>query len=251
MTLPTNIRPTKESLRAVAAYFIGAKGEPVALVGERTYSQSSGKKSLLLKVVLGLLMTVAIFMLLPFTQLISSLGRDRVQQIQVEISIDPPPPPELDLDVPPPPPPPPPPPDVEPPPLRVSLDAIDASLNLGTGGALGGVVAFEGFSQSADDTASDLSIFDIKDLDQAPRLLRPGNLVYPPELRRARVTGRVVLGVIIDERGNVTVEDVVEAKIRAFVTPAISFAEGCLFDTPKKNGKPVRARYNWPIQFSL
>ena len=135
--------------------------------------------------------------------------------------------------------------------MRASLDAIDASLNLGTGGALGGVVAFEGFSQTADDTASDLSIFDIKDLDQAPRLIRPGILVHPPELKRARVGGIVILQVLIYERGNVKVEKVVESKIRAFTPNAITFAEGCLFDTPKKNGKPVRARYNWPIKFSI
>jgi hypothetical protein len=250
MLLPINSKSNKESAAAVSAFFKGEKNEPVALVGERTYLQSRGSR-FIVQIMLGLLMTVGIFMLLPFTQMISNLGRDRTQQIQVEIAIDPPPPPDLDLDEPPPPPPPPPPPDVEPPPLRVSLDAIDASLNLGTGGAMGGIVAFEGFAQSADDTGADLSIFDIKDLDQVPRLLRPGALVHPAELKRARVGGRVVLMVIINERGNVKVEQVVEGKIRAFVPNAITFAEGCLFEVPKKNGKSVSARYNWPIKFSI
>jgi hypothetical protein len=43
----------------------------------------------------------------------------------------------------------------------------------------------------------------------------------------------------------------VEGKIRAFVPNAITFAEGCLFEVPKKNGKSVSARYNWPIKFSI
>ncbi len=222
--------------------------KPPVVVGDKPYLPIRGGSWPLISGA-ALLTTVGIFILLPITQLIEALSRGGREVITTEIVVEAPPPPPLDLDPPEPPPPPPPPPEMTPPPPRVSLDAIDASLSIGTGDALGGIAAFDGFGITADDTAGDLSIFEVKDLDSIPRRLTQGVPVTPPQLRRAGVRGRVVLSVIIDERGNVTVEGVDEATVRDFVPAATKFAEEQKFEAPKRRGQAVRVRYQWPINF--
>lgn len=197
------------------------------------------------------LCTSAIFLLLPFTQMIASLGKKPSDVLTVEVAVQPPPPPPPDLEPPEPPPPEPPPPDVQPPPQPLSLSQMDVALNLGVGDAMAGAFAFEGFGVSADDTAGELEIFDVKDLDSVPRRTRTAPLVHPPDLRRAKIAGNVTLLIIISENGTVKVDKVVSSSIREFEANAIRFAEACVFEPPMKGGKAVRARYTWPIRFDL
>jgi periplasmic protein TonB len=195
-----------------------------------------------------LLCSAGVFLLLPFTQMIAALGKKPSDLFTVEVATPPPPPP-IEAEPPEPPPPEPPPPDVAPPPQQLSLSQMDVALNLGVGDAGAGAFSFDGFGVSASDTATDLEIFDVKDLDSAPRRTRTAPLVYPPHLKRARVAGSVTLIAIIDENGGVKVERVLKSSISDFEAPAVKFAEGCLFEPPKKSGKAVRARYTWPIRF--
>ncbi|MCC5022323.1 MAG: TonB family protein [Candidatus Synoicihabitans palmerolidicus] len=123
------------------------------------------------------------------------------------------------------------------------------ALNLGVGDAMSGAFSFEGFGINADDTADDLGIFDIKDLDSVPRRTRTPALPFPPELKRARIRGYVTVMILIDERGGVRVEKVVASSQREFESSAIRFAESCQYEPPQKNGRTVRARYNWNIRF--
>jgi protein TonB len=197
-----------------------------------------------------LLCTAGVFLLLPFTQMIAALGKKPNDLFTVEVAAPPPPPP-MDLEPPPPPPDEPPPPDVTPPPQQLSLSQMDVALNLGVGDAMAGAFTFDGFGVKAEDTAGDLQIFDVKDLDSVPRRLRTPMLVHPPELRRARIAGHVTLMVIISETGAVQVERVVNSSHREFEPNAVSFAEGCQFEPPKKGGRAVRARYSWPIRFDI
>ncbi len=204
------------------------------------------------RVVLGsLLATAGIFCLLPFTQMIAALGKERTELLTVEVAIPPPPPPPLDLEPPEPPPDEPPPPDMAPPPQQLSLSQMDVALNLGVGDAMAGAFSFDGFGVNADDTASDLQIFDIRDLDSVPRRTRTPPLIHPTDLRRARIAGNVTLLIIISETGSVQVDRVLESSHREFEANAIRFAEGCLFEPPMKGGRAVRARYTWPIRFDL
>src|SRR5690606_10149160 len=114
---------------------------------------------------------------------------------------------------------------------------------------MAGAFSFDGFGVSANDTARDLAIFDIKDLDSAPRRTRTPPLPFPPELKKARLRGFVTVMIIINERGEVKVERVVESSHREFESSAIRFAESCLYEPPMKSGRAVRARYNWNIRF--
>lgn len=195
--------------------------------------------------------TAGVFLLLPFTQMIAAFGKEKQDYLSVEVALQPPPPPPPDLDLPPPPEEEPPPPEMQEQMQQLSLSQLDVALNLGTGNAMAGAFNFEGFGLDASDTADDLQIFDIQDLDQVPRMIQQGQFVYPAELRRARVSGSVSLVVIINERGGVTVEEVAEGRVRQFVESATRFAETSRFEPPMKNGEPVRARYTFPVRFSL
>jgi len=222
----------------------------VILKGERRYLEH--RRIHVGKVLTGMLLcTGGVFFLLPFTQMIAGFGKKKPDYISVDVALQPPPPPPPDLDLPPPPEEEPPPPEMQEQMQQLSLSQLDVALNLGTGNAMAGAFSFEGFGLDASDTADDLQIFDIKDLDQVPRMIQQGQFVYPAELRRARVTGSVSLVVIIDERGGVTVEEVAEGRVRQFVDSATRFAETSRFEPPMKNGEPVRARYTFPVRFAL
>jgi TonB family protein len=94
-------------------------------------------------------------------------------------------------------------------------------------------------------------LFDLKELDRVPRRIKTVMPVYPQELRRARVSGEVVLVVIIDVNGRVEIEKVVSSTAREFETAAIRGAEQCEFEPPLHGGKRVNARYVWHIPFEI
>lgn len=129
---------------------------------------------------------------------------------------------------------------------------MDVALNVGFGDAMAGGFSVEGFATQSDaTTVADLGIFDIKDLDKPPARTRTVTPVYPPELKRARVQGNVVLMIIIDQNGRVSVDKVVESSAREFEQSAITAAEQCVFEPPMKGGQAVRARYRMQVPFRL
>ena len=209
-------------------------------------NSSNGLKTIIAMV----LCASGVFLILPFTQYISGGGNDKSDIVTVDVSLPPPPPP----------PPEPPPPEEEtvdePPPemsrnvQQLSLSQMSLALNPGIGDALAGAFAFEGFGVEPD-TVGDLKIFDVSDLDQPPRRLKTVLPVYPAELRRLRISGNVSLILIINTDGRAEVEKVVNSTAREFTQPAIDAVEECLFETPTKDGKPVRARYEINIPFRM
>jgi TonB family protein len=96
-----------------------------------------------------------------------------------------------------------------------------------------------------------VKLFDLKDLDRAPRRLKTVVPTYPHELRRAKISGEVVLMVIIDVNGRVEVERVVSSTARDFETAAVKAAEQCEFEPPLRGGQRVNARYLWRIPFEI
>ncbi len=191
--------------------------------------------------------TAASFILLPLTQYISEATDDDTDLVQMDVTE---PPPEL-----------PPPPEEEPPEeeeqeeapemeeqvQQIDLTQLQAMLSTGTGGfgaSMG--MDFEALGPSLDEM-----IFDVRDLDRTPRVIKQGRLEYPFELKRERVEGFVKLKVIIDEQGRVKVDEVIESTHRAFVKPAIDAAEDSVFESPTRQGKKVKAYYYLPIHFRL
>lgn len=192
-------------------------------------------------------MTACIFLLLPISEFI---GNDDNTKTLREVAVTEPPP-EM----------PPPPeekkeeekeeetkPELQAEQQMIDLTQLQAALATGTGGfgANFGMVNFETMGPSLDEM-----IFDVKDLDRVPRVIKQGRLEYPFELKRERIEGSVRLKVIIDQEGRVSVVEVVENTHRAFIKPAIDAAEASIFEPPTRNGQKVKAYYFLPIRFSL
>ncbi len=196
----------------------------------------------------GIGVTAGIFILLPFTQFISDPGGEKeltaVQEFNEPPPVLPPPPDEPEEEEeeeeenP----------ELEEPPQQIDLTDLIVSLNAGTGGfgANTGLVNFDAIGPSMDEM-----IFDVKDLDRVPRVIKRGRIEYPFELKRERIEGYVKLKVIIDERGRIRVDEVLEASHRAFVKSAVDAAEDSVFEAPTRNGKKVKAFYVLPFNFSI
>ena len=213
------------------------------------YSYPKSNRYLIRIVFATVIMTLAILAILPFTQALSGDPRDRtVRSVQLANL----PPPE------PPPPEPPPPPeeeeveveDLEEPPPPLDLRALEAALNPGIGEAGSGLASM-GLFEVRPDTAGDMMLFDIGDLDRVPRRLSGINPPYPRDMQRQRITGEVRLVLIIDETGSVQVQEVAETPHPGFIDPVVNAVRTWKFEPPVKDGKRVRARYILPLDFSL
>jgi protein TonB len=197
------------------------------------------------------LLTLAVFLVLPLTQMASSRAQ-RLRLLSAIQTIAWPtetPPPETPPPPPPPaeePPEPPPPPAAEPAP---SLNlAISLELASGAGGlwGLGPVLSLEpGPTGTTGDT------FGVEELEKPPEVLFAVAPVYPASLRRAGVEGRVVLLVVVDENGQVQEARVERSTRPEFEAPALEAIRKWRFRPGQKDGKPVRTFLRQPIRFSL
>jgi protein TonB len=214
------------------------------------YRMPRSNKYLIRIVFATVIMTLAILAILPFTQALSGDPRDKTLRSVNTANL---PPPE------PPPPEPPPPPeeeeeeqidDFEEPPPPLNLSALEAALNPGVGDAVGGMAYLDLF-EVRPNTAGDLQIFEIGDLDRVPRRLSGVNPSYPRDMQRQRITGEVRLVLLIDENGSVSVMEVQQTPHAGFVEPVTKAVNTWKFEPPVKDGKRVRARYILPLDFSL
>ena len=195
------------------------------------------------------LMTLAILAILPFTQVLSGDPRDRTLRSVDTAQL---PPPE-----PPPPEPPPPPeeeereeaPDLSEPPPLLDLSQLEAALNPGMGG-VGPMVDLFSF-QTAQELATEIQIFDISDLDRRPRRLRAVPPNFPPEMQTRGARGVIRVRILIDEQGNVSVLEVVEATDRDAVQPVRQALVQWRFEPPERGGERVRAQYIQPFEYDF
>lgn len=206
-----------------------------------------GKVGWLLMVFGALLGTLCVFLVLPLTQLISSGAKKSLEIMRVDTSPPPPPPPpEMET------PPPPKPEEAETPPelneqsMPLSLDDLDLDVSAGSGGVFGGQLAFGG-----EQSLAKVAIFDIADLDQRPRPISQVEPRYPLEMKKAKITGSVVLLFVLNENGRV--EDLrVEASSRPeFEKPALAAVRKWRFQPGTREGKAVRSYVRQQILFNL
>lgn len=81
-----------------------------------------------------------------------------------------------------------------------------------------------------------------------PQLLNRPSVRFPSRLKRRGVReGKVLLQVQIDPAGRVSVEHVIHSSHPELVDTARSFAAKARFSKPTKNGKPVKASFQWPL----
>ncbi|MCS7337428.1 MAG: energy transducer TonB [Verrucomicrobiae bacterium] len=193
-------------------------------------------------------LTLAVFLVLPLTQMVSSgvkrqLVLRKVDSVQLEA-----PPPETDA------PPPPPPEDKTEPPPPVLTDTpppmqlhIDLEIAVGAGGALPGYAMIA----AEHDVGAAVEVFNVADVEKQPELISSVPPRYPPELRKARVEGLVTLVFVVDETGRV-VDARVESSTRPeFERPALEAIRNWKFRPAQKNGESVRCYVRLPIRFRI
>jgi periplasmic protein TonB len=94
-------------------------------------------------------------------------------------------------------------------------------------------------------------IFDIKNLDQTPVVKFPAKPTYPFEMRRAGITGEVVLQFIVDSNGDVRDPIVVRSSQREFEASALQAIVKWKFRPGRKGGRAVSTRMQIPLVFTL
>jgi len=214
----------------------------------RLYQKPRDHQRLPISIVLGVVVALLIFLLVPLTQIWQTPVPPSGTVEELVLAIQPPPPPPSD------PPPPEPeqeaPPELETPPPMPSLEQLELSLNPGTGGDLtiGDGLDFNFEVESAQEI---MSRYGFDDLDQVPHVTRRGRIEYPVQLQRRRVEGYVKLLVFIDPSGRVDVQEVLSYSHQEFVQPAKAGAAATRFSAPIRNGQAVSAKYSWRIEFSL
>ena len=94
-------------------------------------------------------------------------------------------------------------------------------------------------------------IFDLNKLDQIPSPTYQAKPVYPFEMRRAGITGQVVVGFIVDSNGIVQNAYAVSSTQREFEAAAIQAVSKWKFKPGRKGGRSVNTRMQVPIVFSI
>ncbi|MEM9158446.1 MAG: energy transducer TonB [Verrucomicrobiota bacterium] len=214
------------------------------------YQRPSYRNGLLIRVALTVLMALAIFALLPFTQYITALSQSDNTVRTVEVTLPPPPPP-------PPEPPPPeeetveePPPQMTPPPPPISLAALDLALNPGMGDAMAAAMQVGGFGVEPD-AIQEMQIFSIAELDEKPRFLTGSPPQLPYSMQQARIPGRARIKILLDSDGRVIAANLVSSNHPDYGPMAIQTVKTWVFTAPTKDGEPVRAEYILPISSNI
>lgn len=215
------------------------------------YPKSKNHDPILISLLLGLGITLLIFLLVPLTQLRHMPPPPSTETIQALIPAVLPPP----SDLPPPPPYPSEPsresvPKWEVPQPLPQLQPLDLSLHPGLGGDW---TIDDGLSVDLQlkSPSEWISHYAFDELDTIPQIKRRGHIQYPIQLQRRRVEGFVQLLVFIDPSGRVEVQEVLDYSHQAFVAPATAGASATRFTPPTRKGQAVSAQYSWTIQFLL
>lgn len=89
------------------------------------------------------------------------------------------------------------------------------------------------------------------ELDQSPQAISRRPPVYPTTLRKAGLTGEALIEFYIDEKGDVQLPAIINSSAPEFGYAAVQAMATWRYEVPRKNGKPVVARVQIPIQFAL
>lgn len=202
------------------------------------------------RVVLGtLLLTGAVLVILPISQVLSGDPRDQTRIVQVDAVIPPPDPPPPD---PPPPPEEEPPqetPELEQPPPMMDISMIESMLNPTAGGFAAGGFDFSRMDAQAE--VEEALIFSIRDLDRTPRIVRGGNITWPPEVQREGVVGRPRVVVRINPDGFVSVIDILDSPHPAVTEAIRRQMPTWRYESPTRDGEAVTAQYIQPFEINF
>lgn len=99
-----------------------------------------------------------------------------------------------------------------------------------------------------------LTVAEIKDVpvqaDEAPVPTKTPAPVYPSWMKQDRISGLVVVAVVIDENGDVLASEIRKSSRSEFEAPALKAVSQWKFKPAKLGDKAVKARINIPIRFN-
>jgi protein TonB len=96
-----------------------------------------------------------------------------------------------------------------------------------------------------------IEVFDISKLDQAPIPRFQARPSYPFEMRRAGISGDVLVDFIVDTNGDVRNASAVHSSQREFEAAAVQAVSKWKFKPGRKNGHSVFTHMQVPIVFTL
>lgn len=110
----------------------------------------------------------------------------------------------------------------------------------------------EGFSFSGE-ISQDLKfeVFEFSQLDKVPKRVNRVSVKYPPSLLARGIEGKVEMLVLIDENGNLTLEKILKSTNPEFEESAKNAVKNLKYESPVRDGKPVRARFILPMPFTI
>jgi protein TonB len=88
-------------------------------------------------------------------------------------------------------------------------------------------------------------------LDNAPRARFQPTPVYPFEAKHAGITGRVQVDFIVDERGEVQDQRIVNSSNRIFEEATLRAVAKWRFEPGRRQGTIVKFRMTVPVMFNL
>ena len=94
-------------------------------------------------------------------------------------------------------------------------------------------------------------IYDGAEVDQLPVPTQGSRPVYPPELRRAGVTGEAVVSFVVAANGVIQGVEGISATHPEFEAAAVEAVKKWKFTAGQKSGIPVGVRLQLPVVFSL
>ena len=123
---------------------------------------------------------------------------------------------------------------VEPPPPSVNINKTQLTVPKNTGNWMNG-----------------MRVFNLSDLDQQPQATFRAPPNYPFEMRRAGITGTVVVDFIVGPDGQVIDAHAVSSTNHEFEAAAVQGVVRWRFRPGRKGGKNVATHMEVPIQFNL
>lgn len=194
----------------------------------------------------GLILTAIVLLALPISQLITEFTEKANREIDVvemkppELPDTPPPPPEEEqeeeIE------------DIEESREPPTLAELEIAMNTDLSGLASG-----DFTVPAFDIAGQMEeiIYELQDLTRPPRPTSRRQPVYPPELRRMRVSGEVTLKFVVTSEGKTTRISVEESSHPGFEEPSKRAVRTWRFQPGEKDGKAVSVWVRQKIPFNL
>lgn len=96
-----------------------------------------------------------------------------------------------------------------------------------------------------------MKVFDISMLDQTPVARFQARPQYPFEMRRAGISGEVVVDFIVDTHGDVQNAYAIRSSQREFEAAAVQAVSKWKFKPGRKGGRAVNTKMQVPIVFSI